>query len=61
MTADKMTIEEARRKCRCPYRQDLELLCFEDNCAKTDCEIYIRASGQLAHSINESLANLNEK
>ena len=45
------------RQLRCPYRQDLELLCFED-CGKgnaADCPIYTESRAKENERIGENI------
>ncbi len=52
---EKMSYTEARKKARCPYRQDLGILCLED-CGKgnaVDCPIWLQESGQIAYALSQ--------
>ncbi len=52
---EKMSYSEARKKARCPYRQDLAILCLED-CGKgnaVDCPIWLQESGQIAYALSQ--------
>lgn len=43
----------------CPYQASI--ICSEPDCNRTDCAIYLRESGELAHSVTEAYNNLLDK